>query len=130
MSDERIPEMIPLPPVRGPVSAQEYEVWQMVAEGYQGKEIAHHLGIARQTQEKHRANLYRKIGVNTALMASLQAVRHGVVLLPPRSSFAVSPASHFTNNATAMRNTAMARSGHAGLTIETTAKTPAVPTSR
>lgn len=49
------------------VTDRQTQVIQLLAEGQSTKEIAHHLGIAVYTVEKHRRNILKKTGCkNTA----------------------------------------------------------------
>jgi len=61
------------------LTEREHAVWQGVALGLPSKEIAGALGTTTDTVMAHRRNLYRKLGVNCAARATLEAVRHGVV---------------------------------------------------
>ena len=61
------------------LTAREVEVLRLVARGLSTKEVAHELGISRKTAANHTERVYAKIGVTNRALASLFAVRHGLV---------------------------------------------------
>jgi two-component system response regulator NreC len=61
------------------VSEREREVLKLVAEGYRSREIGELLCISEKTVEKHRANLMRKLGVNSASALTAFAIEKGLV---------------------------------------------------
>jgi DNA-binding NarL/FixJ family response regulator len=61
------------------LSTREREVLKLVAEGYRSREIGEFLYISEKTVEKHRANLMRKIGVNSAAALTAFAIEKGLV---------------------------------------------------
>lgn len=63
------------------LTPREHDVLRLLADGLSSKRIAQALGIAPATVRKHRENLLRKLGVSTAMAASREARRLG--LLPP-----------------------------------------------
>lgn len=67
-----------LDPYEG-LTSREREVFQMAAEGYSNKQIADRLSISARTVETHRANLMRKLGLNSRPELIRYAVRRGVL---------------------------------------------------
>lgn len=61
------------------ISAREREILKLVAEGYRSRQIAQQLSISEKTVEKHRANLMRKLRVNSVSGLTAYAITHGVV---------------------------------------------------
>ena len=61
------------------LSTREREVLKLVAEGYRSREIGEFLYISDKTVEKHRANLMRKLGVNSAVALTAFAIEKGLV---------------------------------------------------
>ena len=61
------------------LSGREREVLKLVAEGYRSREIGDFLCISEKTVEKHRANLMRKLGINSATGLTAFAVDKGLV---------------------------------------------------
>ena len=61
------------------LSAREREVLKLVAEGYRSRQIGEFLCISEKTVEKHRANLMRKLGINSATALTAFAVEKGLV---------------------------------------------------
>ncbi len=58
---------------------KEREVLQLVAEGHGTKEVADRLHIAPKTVLAHRANLMRKLGVDSTVALARYALREGLV---------------------------------------------------
>jgi DNA-binding NarL/FixJ family response regulator len=61
------------------LSEREREVFQLVAEGYSGKEVASMLDISPATVETHRAHIMQKLDVHGTAELVLRAVRRGIV---------------------------------------------------
>jgi two-component system, NarL family, response regulator NreC len=61
------------------LSAREREVLKLVAEGYRSRAIGELLFISEKTVEKHRANLMRKLGINSATALTAFAIEQGLV---------------------------------------------------
>ena len=61
------------------LSGRERKVLKLVAEGYRSREIGDFLCISEKTVEKHRANLMRKLGINSATGLTAFAVDKGLV---------------------------------------------------
>jgi len=61
------------------LSTREREVLKLVAEGYRSRAIADFLCISEKTVEKHRANLMRKLDVNSATALTAFALEQGLV---------------------------------------------------
>jgi HD-GYP domain-containing protein (c-di-GMP phosphodiesterase class II) len=58
---------------------REAEVVQLLARGYQTKQVARALGISVKTADRHIQNAYAKIGVSTRAGATLFAMERGLV---------------------------------------------------
>ena len=56
-------------PTPSPLTAREAEILQLVAEGQASKEIARHLVISTSTVNRHLANIYAKLEVNSRMEA-------------------------------------------------------------
>ncbi len=61
------------------VTQREKEVLQLLAEGYQNKEIAGLLCISVKTVEKHRSNLMSKLGMHNAAALTAFAFENGLI---------------------------------------------------
>jgi DNA-binding NarL/FixJ family response regulator len=61
------------------LSEREREVFQLVAEGYSGKEVASMLAISPATVETHRAHIMEKLDVHSTAELVLRAVRRGII---------------------------------------------------
>jgi DNA-binding NarL/FixJ family response regulator len=61
----------------GPLSSREMEILHHIALGRSNKEIAHELGISRQTVKNHMTSILRKLAVNDRTQAAMYAVRRG-----------------------------------------------------
>jgi len=64
------------------LSQREHEVLAELLQGHYNKNIADHLGITQRTVEFHRANIFEKLGVNSAVelahqLGRLQATHNG-----------------------------------------------------
>jgi DNA-binding NarL/FixJ family response regulator len=64
-----------------PLSPREMEILHLVARGYSNKEIAHELGISRQTVKNHMTSILRKLSVNDRTQAAIYALRRGWIRL-------------------------------------------------
>jgi DNA-binding NarL/FixJ family response regulator len=64
-----------------PLSPREMEILKLIARGYSNKEIAHELGISRQTVKNHMTSILRKLSVNDRTQAALYALRRGWIRL-------------------------------------------------
>ncbi len=62
------------------LTGREVEVLRLVAQGLSHRQIAERLVISRKTASNHVERIYAKIGVNNRAMASLFAMRHGLML--------------------------------------------------
>ena len=69
---------VPVSPLET-LSAREREVLKLVAEGFRSRQIGEFLCISEKTVEKHRANLMRKLGINSATALTAFAVEKGLV---------------------------------------------------
>lgn len=63
------------------LTERERLVFQMVAEGNSNSEIAETLSIGQRTVETHRANMIRKLGLNTQTDVIRYAIKRGIVTL-------------------------------------------------
>jgi HD-GYP domain-containing protein (c-di-GMP phosphodiesterase class II) len=61
------------------LTTREVEVLRLVARGLSHKEIAERLGISPKTASNHVERIYAKIDVSNRAMATLFAVRHGLI---------------------------------------------------
>ena len=64
-----------------PLSAREMEILQYIARGMSNKEVAHALGISRQTVKNHMSSILRKLAVNDRTQAAVYALRRGWIRL-------------------------------------------------
>lgn len=64
---------------RKPLSPRLNEVLKLVAQGRADKQITRKLGFKMCTADKHRENLYKKLGVNTAAGAALIGIADGII---------------------------------------------------
>lgn len=64
-----------------PLSPREMEILQFITRGASNKEIAHSLGISRQTVKNHMSSILRKLAVNDRTQAAVLALRRGWVRL-------------------------------------------------
>jgi DNA-binding NarL/FixJ family response regulator len=70
-----------------PLSPREMEILQYITRGASNKEIAHVLGISRQTVKNHMSSILRKLAVNDRTQAAVLALRRGWVRLEDTSGF-------------------------------------------
>ncbi len=64
-----------------PLSPREMEILRLITQGSSNKEIAHVLGISRQTVKNHMSNILRKLAVNDRTEAAILALRRGWIRL-------------------------------------------------
>ncbi len=65
------------------LTRRELQVLQLAADGLGNKEIASRLVISEKTVKNHIANIFSKLQVNDRTAAVLQALRRGLVTMPP-----------------------------------------------
>ncbi len=63
------------------LTPRERQVLHLITEGLTNRQIAHRLEISPRTVEMHRANLTRKLGVQSAAELIRYALQHGII--PP-----------------------------------------------
>jgi two-component system, NarL family, nitrate/nitrite response regulator NarL len=61
------------------LSDREMEVVQLVAQGFQNKEIGKKLFISKQTVKNHMHNIFDKLGVSDRLELALYAIHHRLI---------------------------------------------------
>ena len=61
------------------LTPRQREVLQLIAEGKHTKEVAHVLGTSAKTVESHRAEIMRRLGIDSVAGLALFAARHGLV---------------------------------------------------
>lgn len=61
------------------LTSRQREIWQLIAEGFTTKEIAHKLGISVKTVETHRTQLMKKLGIHDLASLVRLAIRNGLV---------------------------------------------------
>lgn len=61
------------------VTIRQKEVWIMLANGMNVKEIALRMGISKKTVESHRENLYRRLGVHSIAELTKLAIKNELV---------------------------------------------------
>lgn len=69
-----------------PLSPREMEILNYITSGASNKEIAHSLGISRQTVKNHMSSVLRKLSVEDRTQAAVLALRRGWVRLEDTSS--------------------------------------------
>jgi len=62
-----------------PLSPRETEVVKLIAEGHSGRDIAGILSISEHTVERHRANIFDKLGLRDRVQLTRYAIRRGLV---------------------------------------------------
>jgi DNA-binding NarL/FixJ family response regulator len=62
-----------------PLSPRESEIVKLIAEGHSGREIAETLVISERTVERHRANIFDKLGMRNRVELTRYAIRRGLV---------------------------------------------------
>lgn len=68
------------------LSQRELEVLQLAASGMNNREIADRLVLSEKTVKNHVANIFSKLHVNDRTHAVIQALRMGLVTVPPVSA--------------------------------------------
>jgi DNA-binding NarL/FixJ family response regulator len=68
------------------LSSRERTIFKLIAEGGTNRSAAAYLNLSAKTVEKHRANLMRKLRLNSAVELALLAVELGLVRRPPLPS--------------------------------------------
>jgi DNA-binding NarL/FixJ family response regulator len=69
-------------PVDGKIanlSAREFEVLQLIAEGHANKQVASEFGISDKTVEKHRGNLMKKLAIHDTAGLTRYAIEAGII---------------------------------------------------
>ena len=61
------------------LTARELQVLKLIAEAHTSKEIAVELVISIKTVERHRANIYDKLGIRDRVELTRYAIREGLV---------------------------------------------------
>jgi len=61
------------------LTEQELRVLKLCGDGLQGKEIADRLNISVNTVNKHKQNIYKKVGLNSTAEVALYALRKGII---------------------------------------------------
>jgi DNA-binding NarL/FixJ family response regulator len=74
------------------LSDREMEVVQLVAQGFQNKEIGEKLSISNQTVKNHLRNIFDKLGVSDRIELVLYAIHHRLVN-EPNGTLALTPLS-------------------------------------
>lgn len=75
------------------LTRREHETWLAIAEGLSIGETAVKLGLSKATISTYREGLYGQLGAYNAVLATLEAVRHGIVTIkPPTARIEVSAA--------------------------------------
>jgi DNA-binding NarL/FixJ family response regulator len=62
-----------------PLTPRELQVVKLIAEAYSGKQIAETLMISEKTVERHRANIFEKLGMGDRVELTRYAIRRGLV---------------------------------------------------
>jgi DNA-binding NarL/FixJ family response regulator len=62
-----------------PLSPRETEIVKLIAEGLSGREIAEILHISEKTVERHRSNVFEKLGLKDRVALTRYAIRRGRV---------------------------------------------------
>ena len=78
------------------LSDREMEVVQLVAQGFQNKEIGKKLFISEQTVKNHLHNIFDKLGVSDRLELALYAIHHRLIDKPD-GTLALTPLSPKTH---------------------------------
>ncbi len=65
-------------PGRGPLTPREAEIVKLIAEGRSSQEIADLLVISAKTVERHRANVFEKLGMHDRVDLTRYAIREGL----------------------------------------------------
>lgn len=67
--------------VQSKLTEREYEILQLIAQGYSNRDMAARLFISEKTVKTHLSNIFSKIEVSDRLQAALYAIRHQLVKL-------------------------------------------------
>jgi len=67
------------PPTREPLSHRELEIVKLIAEGHSAREIAGILHISEKTVDRHRGNVFAKLGLSDRVALTRYAIRHGLI---------------------------------------------------
>ena len=62
-----------------PLTPREQEVIKQIAEGLSSEEIAESLVISKKTVDRHRANIFEKLGMRNRVELSRYAIERGFV---------------------------------------------------
>ena len=62
-----------------PLSSREREIVKLIAESYSSKQIAETLVISEKTVERHRSNIFAKLGLNDRVALTRYAIRRGLI---------------------------------------------------
>jgi DNA-binding NarL/FixJ family response regulator len=62
-----------------PLTAREREIVQLLAEGRNNKDVAANLGISVKTAETHRANIMRKLELDSFSELVRYAIRNNII---------------------------------------------------
>ena len=62
-----------------PLTPRETEVVKLIAEGHTAKEIAATLSIAEKTVDRHRTNVFAKLGIGDRVALTRYAIRRGLI---------------------------------------------------
>jgi DNA-binding NarL/FixJ family response regulator len=62
------------------LTGRELQILKLVVAGYTNKAIAAEILISEKTVEFHLENIYRKLGVQTRLMAGVWALKKGLTI--------------------------------------------------
>ena len=86
-SHDRVPRFDLAPTAEGPprprLSAREFDVLELMADGLQNPEIAAKLGVSVDTVKTHSKHLYRKLRVNSRVHAVHIAHQLGILSATP-----------------------------------------------
>lgn len=73
---QRIPDQLPL--TFSSLTPRERETIQLIADGWNSKEIAHQFGVSIKTVEVHRHNIMNKLNLNSVASLTKYALREGL----------------------------------------------------
>lgn len=62
-----------------PLTPRESEIVKLIAESYSGKQIAETLVISEKTVERHRSNIFAKLGLTDRVALTRYAIRRGLI---------------------------------------------------
>lgn len=75
----------------GYVTPRQLQVWRLIALGRHLKEIARSLGITAKTAERHRGELFHRIGAHNGADAARMAIECAVITVEVRPLYRVAP---------------------------------------